>query len=358
MQAYNIEIFNRKFENIYHDNLDHVDYSMDYLAPVESHIIVSTDDNISEGQFIRIKRKYQDVFGIITAVEYIEDGMDLAFKPVEAELFDTAILFDTNLQGGSQSLEETIASFIRKEFLENDDAIQNVGCIGAIRTVSRTTGWGFNLKSETEGMHHCIVNFYNTILVRSFEKYGVIVRCIPDFRNRTIDIEIGTISISAMYIESDLPSVLTKDVVIRQTDNSTNKLVIWNDANYTQSLIYYLHPDGTYNTKNQDRMTPVHQNIVSVTVDEGKTFETVAASAAAETFGQIQYNNMIELEVMNDDTLINPLSLVIGQPVYITHNGRAYASIFSGIEVVADLSKLTFGTIRLDLTKLIKTGGI
>ena len=59
-----------------------------------------------------------------------------------------------------------------------------------------------------------------------------------------------------------------------------------------------------------------------------------------------------------DDTMINPLSMEIGQIVSIIHNGVSYDSILTGKEIHGGLVKLIFGTIRLELTKILNMKGV
>ena len=56
--------------------------------------------------------------------------------------------------------------------------------------------------------------------------------------------------------------------------------------------------------------------------------------------------------------MITPLSLNIGRVVNIIHNGVAYNSILTGKEISNSLVKLIFGTIRLDLTKILNMKGV
>ena len=62
---------------------------------------------------------------------------------------------------------------------------------------------------------------------------------------------------------------------------------------------------------------------------------------------------MIELTVTKNDTLVKPYALDIGQVVNIISKGNVYTSILTG-KAISDRTQLTFGTIRLDLTKIIK----
>ena len=57
--------------------------------------------------------------------------------------------------------------------------------------------------------------------------------------------------------------------------------------------------------------------------------------------------------MMNGDTLVRPESLEFGQTVRIISDGVSYTSILTGREKGA-FTKLIFGTVRLDLTKILR----
>ena len=80
----------------------------------------------------------------------------------------------------------------------------------------------------------------------------------------------------------------------------------------------------------------------------------MAQAQANSTFGSIQYSNLIELEVLNEDGISK---LEIGQEVNVIYKGNTYKSILSAYKRGLT-TLLIFGSIRLDLTKLLKTGGI
>ena len=132
-----------------------------------------------------------------------------------------------------------------------------------------------------------------------------------------------------------------------------NKLVIYDAADYRTKRVYYLHPDLSYDTKDGDRIIPVNCEITSVTVEEGGSFESAAANEAYNRFANLAYSNLIELTVMKGDTLVRPEEMEYGQEVRILSGGTVYTSILTGREV-GKMVKLIFGTVRLDLTKVLR----
>lgn len=81
--------------------------------------------------------------------------------------------------------------------------------------------------------------------------------------------------------------------------------------------------------------------------------EAMQARAGA-LFAKNKYSNLIELSMLADDTMIEPLSMELGNAFSIIHKGASYASILSGRSWSKGLATLTFGTIRLELTSFLK----
>lgn len=356
MRQYSVEFFDRAFNLICHTNAEIEEYAEDYLSPVTNEVTV-LNCNVSKGDFIRIKNNQNEYFGIVTSIEsQTEKIMTISYGSI-LRLFDTDILFDTDLQGGNVSLEQTISNIINRMFVSNTDTNMNIAGL-SVTTSGSTNNWGFNLKSDTENMHHCIINFYNVIIARSLEKYGVVIRVVPNVQQKSIQLIVGKATDDIVKIESDLRNVIEKNIIIKETSNDVNKLVVYNTENYTSARVYYLHPNGTYDMNNSNRIIPVVQDIKGTAPEmEGdtvkKTFAKMADSEAAEVFGSIEYNNLIELVVLNDDALVKPYELEIGQAVDVYSKGKIYRSILTA-RTVAKQTTLTFGTIRIDLTKILK----
>jgi hypothetical protein len=85
---------------------------------------------------------------------------------------------------------------------------------------------------------------------------------------------------------------------------------------------------------------------------------SIISGYAKKVFKTSKYNNLIELTVKDDDSMINPRTMNIGQIVEIIHEGVSYNSILTGKEIKNGLIKLTFGTIRLELTKILNMKGV
>ena len=121
----------------------------------------------------------------------------------------------------------------------------------------------------------------------------------------------------------------------------------------TTSITYYLHSDDSYDTSATDRIMPVVYEIQTASASGDKTFAEAAAEAADKLFGNNKKANLIEITIQNNDKMVNPDDLEIGQLGTVITNGKAYQSVFTGY-TIETTTKLIFGTIRLDLTKILK----
>lgn len=356
MQPFNVEIFDQEFNLIQHYNVGAIDYKYDYLSTMENSVLIAFDENVENGNYIRLFNDTDSYFGYISAIAVNETAQgfsEIKFKPF-ISLFDANILFDTTLQGSATTLEQMIADYITAYWINNADSDQNIFGL-EVETISSTSGWGFHITSDQKGLNKAIINFMTSIIRRSLTKYQVGLYAEPDFMNKKIVVKIGVKSAGTFFIEADLPNVVEKSVIVNESTQDMNKLIIYDQADLATNIIYYKHPDGSYDTSDTDRITPVIYSITSVAVAEGDTFADAAQDAADKQFDVDSYSNLIELTVQNDDQLIMPETLTIGQLVNVATNGTSYGSILTGVER-SDVTKLTFGTIRLDLTKILKGG--
>ena len=358
MQAYNVEIVNSNFDLVHNDLVDvsTVKYEYDYLRLNESKVDVSYNSEVVNGYYIRIHNDINDFFGVITAVTKgdNEGFMTISYKPF-ISLFDIPFLYDTR-SGGRMYLESLIENEIVKAFVNNTDTTQNISIIGTVESLTQTIDWHFNIKSDVEGMNRAIIGLYDVIIKRAFSEYKVVVKATPNYQTRKVDITIGIVEDSVKYIETNLPNILTKNIVIRESNQDVNKAIFYDTDGYPTPITYYLHTNGDYDTNGaSDRITPVKFIMQGLQVEEGQTFQQAAQMAAYETFGQIEYTNLIEIELLQNDGLIEPKNIAIGQLVNIIYNGTVYPSILSGYKI-SDTIGLIFGSVRLELTELLKGG--
>lgn len=355
MRVYSVEVFDKNFTYCDHTNVTGISYSEDYLAP-EANSITVENINANRGDYIRITGGPKEFFGIITGLtSESKELTTISFKPF-LSLFDLDILFNTNYQGGSVSLETFLKDTIMNTFhFTTDDEMRIEGLDVVIE--GTTENWTLNLKSDDEELHYCITNLLRTIIIRVFEKYSIVVKAVPNIPDKRITVYIGKNASSVRTIEADLPNIIEKNVIIRTNTNSVNKVVVYNSENYTDRVTFYLHPDDTFDIVDENRLFPVVQEMYATapTYDEYgvvTTFEEAAYLEAEDAFANSEYNNLIEIRMDVDDELYFPTSYEIGQVVNVISDDKQYTSIFTGFELTNTV-KLIFGIIRVDLTKQI-----
>lgn len=354
MKPYNVEVFTQKFEMVSSTNINEITYKEDYLSFDENTITVFPMAGIAKEDYIRISRDDEEYAGVITEITYGTDKSNklqvISFKPL-MELLNTDILFDVNLQQ-TGTLEGFIKDRITEMFIENEDAAQNIRGLSVV-TKTQTPDWYFHITPRDSGGHYNIVNLIDSVIVPAMEKYGVLVKPVLDIQSRTIRIEIGRVMAGTFIIEADLPNVINKQITIKSVSSDVNKLIIYDAADYETKAVYYLHSDLSYDRKDEDRITPVNCEITSVQVEEGHSFDSAAINEAYNKFANLSYSNLIELTVMKKDALIHPEDMEFGQVVKIISDNMQYTSILTAREIGKN-HKLIFGTVRLDLTKILR----
>lgn len=357
MRAYNVDIFDRSFLLRYHYNVSGLEYKFDYLSPDANVVFLPSNATVSVNDYILITGESK-LFGVISTVEQTDGSMQTVnYVSFEKAVFDAPILFDTDLQGVG-TFENALATIIERYWVDNSDSLQNIYGLSVNVKTSTVTGWGLNLKSDVAEQHHIICNFFNTFIARGMEKYQVRVSANVDVENQTIILDIEKVDAGTFYLEADLKNVISKNIMVKETDETAvNKLVVWNSDGYNASRTYYKYSTGGYGMTDENRITPVVFSTKYVRADDGSADWTTAAdSEAAEILGSANYNHFIELAYWEEDAMIEPLELEIGQTCRILSGGKVYESILTAISRNAGIITLTFGTIRIDLTKIIRKG--
>ncbi len=354
MRPYNVEVFTQKFEMVANTNVNEVVHKEDYLSSDVNTITVFPMKGIKKEDYIRISRDDEEYAGVITEITYGTDRSKelqvISYKPL-MELLNTDILFDVSMQQ-TGTIEVFIADRITEMFIENEDESQNIKGLSVL-VKSQTPDWYFHITPRDSGGHYNIVNLIDSVIIPAMKKYGVLVNPVLDIQNRTIRMDIGRVQAGTFVIEADLPNVITKQITIKSVSTDVNKLIIYDASDYETKRVYFLHPDLSYDTHDTDRITPVNCEITSVQVEEGHSFESAAITEAYNKFANLSYSNLIELTVMKKDALIHPEQMEFGQVVKIISDGTEYTSILTAREIGQTI-KLIFGTVRLDLTKILR----
>lgn len=347
MQAFNVEIFDRSMTMRPggHFTIGEINHNEDYLSLPENAVAYTEAQlQITGGDYIRISGNGQEYFGVIQEPLQGKEESVVRFKSF-LSLFDAQILFDTTLQGSGTALEDVIAQYITDGWISNADSAQNIPGL-SVATLSATTEWGFNLKSDVEGMAKAIVNFQAVIMQRALASYYIGVYAVPDFDAKTITLQIGIKQQTPITVETMLANVLEKTVIVDQASFTTNKAIIYDRKTMTDPAIYYLHPDGAVDQSDTNRITPVVYKMTTIDSDDFAT----AAKEEAERMLVTNIKNLAEITVLNTDPLAG---LEVGQRATIITATRTIGSVLTGKNVGKN-TRLIFGTIRLDLTVLLK----
>ena len=372
MLPYNIDFFDHEGDYVTNSNIDGIDIEEDYLSGGDNTLdIVNTNNanSISRGGYVHLTKNregyIQEHFGYITGIT--KDQINNSIIKVKwsdvLNAFNVNWCIDTDVQHSGVALEAYIAE--QMQLIANQTImLNNPGMAINFTTTSSTTDWGFNLKAQAEGQHNLITNFKSTIINRALKEYDVAVLISPSFDNYsqtkiTLNVTIGKISESYKTIEADLINTIDKSVTLHDSSNDVNRLKIYNELNFNQAYTYLVGADGqTYRVDQSgdtNQQYPVIFETMSIRSETG--FEASALANAKSKFKQSEYADLIELTYAINDGMIKPLQLDIMKKYNIIFDGKEYKTIMTGKEIKDGKVKLTFGTNRMDLTKILKQGG-
>lgn len=358
MKPYNVEIFTPDFEMVGHTNINELSYKEDYLSNDENSITVFAIQGVEKQDYIRISRGKEEYAGVITEIAYgtdkSKDMQTISYKPL-MELFHTDMLFDVNAQG-TGTFEQFIADAITGLYITNEDEKQNIAGL-SVSAMTATTDWYLHITPSDKGGHYNIVNLMDSVIIPALQKYNILLTVKLDVQDKKLLVTIGKVGGGEVTIESDLPNILKKNVVFKQVSAGVNKLIIYDTTDdYATKTVYYLHSDLGYDTKDTDRILPVVCDMKAVSSSEEAGFASLAQTEASNVFSQAAFSNLIELIMMNEDELVKPDEMPFGQIVNVISDGNSYQSILTGRERGKN-TKLIFGTVRLELTKILRRNG-
>lgn len=341
MKVYNVEIFDKNID--YKDSVQITEfaYQYDYLDIDKSKVTVPAV-KASKGDYIRItSQEGTEYNGIISDIKEKKNNIEISYKPF-MNLTDVKTYVDMESYK-DEYMEEIIGNVFADLYIQNEDVLQNVSGM-EVSIISNTVG----ILDFESG----IINLYEMIL-DAFETHGIVCEFSIDVQRKKIVMEIGKCMAAAFTIESDLPNILEKEIIIKEAKESTNKLIIYNEADFSEKVVYYKNTDDEITTSNEKRVYPVIQESVTVKVPDSKTFEDVAKAKAESKLKASKYDNNIEITVEKNDLLVRPGRRKIGQEVNVISGNNMYKSILTGIDMDENVT-LIFGSIRLELTKILK----
>jgi len=356
MRPYNIEIYSKDFDFKSHTTIGGNDpkFNYDYLDPENNKIKVMAPFDVSIYDYIRIKGNDIEIWGSVTKTEAgineSKEFINITFRDIEDQM-NIQILVDTD-EIGTGTLEKYIADRIKETFIDNSDDEQNIEGL-EVQTEGSTTDWVLDITPSGEEEHYAVVNLLDDIILPAFKRDSVRVLFNFSVSEKKIIAKISKNTADPIIIETQLPDVLSKTIKYKSINKEANKVIIYNQKDYEEFETYYLHTDGTFDTVDDDRVSPVSLKIETVSSDTEEDFQSQAYDRANKTFGANKYENLVEIECTNDDERISPLSLEVGQVVNVIDEGNVYETILTG-KKIGETTKLIFGNVRLELTKILK----
>lgn len=365
MLLYKVDVFDRKLNFVFNGLTSIPSIDDDYISPAINSIELPATDLIKSGYFIRLESELFTFFGLITDASPGENITIVQFRSF-ISIFDEDFLFDRSLQYSAalshQTLEETMEKYIQELYVTNSDSFQNLPIIVSVDpSITQTERWALGMVAERDDTDFCIGSLYQNMIVTALKKYGVVIDVIPDLSNKVIKLRITKKS-GLDRIDADLKNVFLKTLKYKTKNSTTNKLVVYNTDDFSQSITFYVHNDDTWDAEDRDRVTPVIREVRSVTPDAeisdpSTAFASAAVDVAYSTISGSAYDNLIELDSYIGDPIVKPEKIPIGKIVSIWYKGAKYTSILTGRKINNEQITLLFGSERIEYSKRVAMNG-
>ena len=363
MQPFNVEIFDRDFNFIHNYTIESIEYHEDYLALPETVVFMSFNENVKKGHYITVyndEERFTGVISRVTASAKYNGFMEVGFKDFISLLTITFAAQVTNISSFAQteSLEYWIRYNIVRYFvmgqigpyLDPDLAIPGLDADN-ITLLTSTKNWNIGLVNDMEDDYsdEKKMNLIDDIIIPAMKYYKIGCYTRIDFQNKSISIDIGIKNNNPLTIETSLPNIFNVNYTTKDMTNDVNTVICHctDDGSLGNDYdeIYYKHTDGSWSKSRTGRLLPVILEMMYYTQDQD-----IIQMLVAE-FGGSPTDNCVEITVANSDPLATMFKL--GDAVNIIINDTIYTSIYTGKDKT-NVTKLIFGTIRLDLTKILK----
>ena len=197
-----------------------------------------------------------------------------------------------------------------------------------------------------------------TVITKALKIYGIAVDCKLDLRIGGKKLVVNIRQITAeKIIEADKANVIQKKITLGDSYGSANKVYIRKiETNRETGIVsvldtvpFFLHTDGSVSAIDQNRITPVFWTLEDIeTCDD---WDSKALATATEKLTPQQYDNEIILTYRKGDSIARPGLMEIGTAVTVFYNKKPYSSILTGKTQQKDTVTLTFGCVRVALTK-------
>lgn len=256
MLPFRVEIFDRSL-NYKANSLiggDIFEWKEDAIDPEKNEIQVPDGVTTAKGDILRVLGDGFELQGVVSAFERGE-----GFNTITVSQLVTLFDMESTVAPDSAediNIESYIVNLLRAIFVNSGDSYQNIPNL-SLTSGSSTVGTIF---TSTSSEALIVINVLDDIIYPAFEKFAILsdakATFYPKAMSATIKRDTESTDINIPKIEADLSTVFDKTFVIKKTDREINKAVL-KDTSTTASYTYYLHPDGSFDTTNTNRIVPV-----------------------------------------------------------------------------------------------------
>ena len=336
-----IEFFDDNFNLLSAHMVEVQSIGTDYLTFEPSQISIHGDSKARRGCFCRISGTIS-FEGVVSDIQPTAAGETVSVRPLQAlfdfEVFNTA--FDDVAVFISDAITENIVS--NADNLQNRPVVITNSAPAAQRQIANTSA---------------TVNLL-TLISSALKIYGIAVDCKLDLSKpgKGVVVDIKQIT-DKKTIEADKPNVIQKSITLGDSYGSVNKIIIRKTEKDSETGIvsvldtvpFFLHTDGTVSSVDKNRITPVFWKLEDIATAED--WNSKALAKATEKLTPQQFDNEIVLTYRKGDNITRPGLMKIGTTATVLYNRKPYSSILTGKTMQKDTVTLTFGCVRVALTK-------
>lgn len=336
-----IEFFDDNFNLLSAHMVEVQSIGTDYLTFEPSQISIHGDSKARRGCFCRLSGIIS-FEGIVSDIQPTASGETVAVRPLQA-LFDFDV-FST----AYDDVADFIFTSISENVVSNADTLQNRPVVitnsapASVRQIEST---------QTK------VNLL-TVISNALKIYGIAVDCKLDLSKggKMVVVDIRQIT-DTRTIEADKPNVISKSITLGDSYGSVNKIIIrktqkdneTGTVSVLDTVPFYLHTDGSVSAVDQNRITPVFWALEDIAAADD--WDSKALAKATEKLTPQQFDNEIILTYRKGDSVARPQQIKPGTLATVYYGKKPYSSILTGVALQKDTVTLTFGCVRVALTK-------
>ena len=320
-------------------NVDSIEF--DYLTFEPTQITINGKCTARRGCFARITGEIS-FEGMVSDIQPGKAFTTVAIRPLQA-LFDFDV-FTAEYTDIAQFIYDAISDNI----VNNADSLQNKPL-----QLTNKTDFATRIISVTENKVNLL-----SLISSALTVYRIAVDCKLNFTKgaEKVEVEIKEIK-DFLCVEADKDNIIEKDITLGNGYGSANKIIIRKTEKNAETGIvsvidtvpFFLHTDGTISVEDTDRITPVFWILEDV--ENCDDWDSKALSKAMEKLTPQKYDNEIVITVRKADSLVQPMLMQTGTAVVVYYDKIPYTSILTGKTLHKDTVTLTFGCVRVALTK-------